>query len=194
MSVFVVEGPRGAGKTTFCNELIHGAQLIGMTAEIWKAQRDETNDPNMSPVIGMRNTFAKQLANEDPDHVYIWDRCHLTEFVMSTHLNRVWPPILYENTIQISQFLKANGIPCLLLMAEDEVILRRVNARTDGRTMDMPIELVQPLWRVAYGMCSATHLSPNNNKNQMQDNVALALSKIIKSRGQNVVDYLINQK
>lgn len=148
-NLIVIDGPKGAGKTTvalrlvsFLNDhsLSHGYESVTYHKHL-RDPLDETG--NMLKLITTRS--SKDLV--------IIDRFCWTEWVMGIYTGRVKPTGLTESSRIIDRVLQMNSIPHLLLLPPLNLLQERLanRAEEERRKVDMPWELVHPLWNAAYG-------------------------------------------
>lgn len=140
MMIVILEGPRGTGKTTLCLELVSRLQALGLPAELHKGQRIG------DPIEGMISTIREKFTE---DKIWIVDRFHLTEWVMSIHLERRDFVELTKDIRCIDIYLHQAGALGVILDAPDVVIADRVVRRNDGRGFEMPLERSRKLWEAA---------------------------------------------
>ena len=136
--IIVVEGQRGAGKSTvvsWVQEIM--TKTTSSKVEVLKFQR------GLNPAADMWATL------QDLDHkrgIFIIDRFHLSEFVISTHLNRVPLPILTYTTARIHSKLHKDKSWILYVKAPLQLIIERARTRPD-KEFYMPPEEEEALWQ-----------------------------------------------
>lgn len=128
--MIVVEGPRGSGKTTLVAQLVPALQAAGVNAIARKESRTA-----VPPTHAMLELIDMVL--ETPDTLFVFDRFHLTELVMSFMLHRRPIRDLVGETVMIDSALDALAAHRVLLLANPEILDQRVQQRADGRGHDI---------------------------------------------------------
>lgn len=169
--IVILEGPRGTGKTTLCSELVNRLKEVGLPAELHKGQR--VGDP----IEGMISTIHEKFTE---DKIWIVDRFHLTEWVMSIHLERRDFVELTRDIRCIDIHLQQVGALGVILDAPDTVIADRVTRRNDGRGFEMPLERSRKLWEAAAALSGFMNIAVNDTdqfETVMNDLVGLVRSR-----------------
>lgn len=142
MSIIIVEGPRGVGKTTLSNRI--AALLATGGAQYHIAKFERPGDPHSAMM-----RIIPQLANDTIVHIV--DRFHLTEYVMSTYHRRRPSFELLASTMHIDRTLQQYNAIGVILSAPPEVLSDRIAHRNDGRGLEMEAQESEKLWSLARG-------------------------------------------
>ena len=154
MTLIVVDGPRGVGKTTMTTQLVE--ELKGsIDIELFKSQRP------VDPITQMHQ--AINMFSENPKKVFVCDRFSLTEWVMSTALNRVEPRRLRRTISIIEERLFDLNTHYFVMMAPIDVLDERLREREAGRGWDVPKDVVWPLWTAAVGLSKVAEMVMNED-------------------------------
>lgn len=124
MSVLIVEGRRGVGKTTFITSL---AKRMDGECQIVLFKSARTAHPTIDMISTINEMASRQ------DELFILDRFHLTEFVLSAQLQRRPFGQLVSDTMYISSQLVNLQAIVVNMTAADETVKRRLAERSDGR-------------------------------------------------------------
>lgn len=125
--IVIVEGARATGKTYLIERL---QKEWSERATIVKQVRGE------DPTSDLLAAWSRQL---DPSHLYLWDRAHLTEYVMSTLLKRRSESSLHVDTVLLSSWLRQPGTLTIVLFGDPALIRRRLRKRQEAdRKQDVP--------------------------------------------------------
>lgn len=165
--IVIVDGPRGAGKTTTAQHIVSSLAAMKINATYFKkGLRAEDEYQNMVDHILM---FARM-----PEHVVVVDRFIATEFVMSTAHNRVPARTLVTWVSLINSMLKDVKALHYILLPDVAILDSRLAQRErEGvtRTWDMRAELVHPLWRTAYGLIDNANLIKNETIKERDERI-----------------------
>lgn len=125
--IIVVDGPRGCGKSSLINYLV---EISDGFVRLFKAERSE------NPFLSMLDSI--ELFTNDDNIVWIIDRFHLTEYVMSSLLDRGDHETLLKQAKQIHSLLDQHKALVIYLDANDESIRNRLVQREGNRQLDVP--------------------------------------------------------
>ena len=167
--IVILEGPRGTGKTTLCAELVRRLNDDGLPAEVHKGQR--VGDP----IEGMLSTLSEKFST---DRIWVVDRFHLTEWVMSIHLQRRDFVELTRDIRHIDTLLDQAWALGFILEAPDVVLLDRIQQRNDGRGMEMPLSESRKLWDAASKLTQFMSVVQNGDEIDRQNLLAIMCSHI----------------
>lgn len=159
----IVDGPRGAGKTTTASLIVDLLNVSGIRAKYFKKLERDPRDE----YTNMVNHIAKFRATGE---VVVCDRFVATEFVMSVAHNRADEPILTRECREIDRRLDELDVVHLILLPPLTVIAQRLAERGEnGRSWDMEVELISPLWRKAHGLLKTSALFTNHDAKSQAD-------------------------
>lgn len=168
--LLIIEGMRGSGKTTLCQQLLDDCLKAGLKAEKFKGERSDTE----SPFDGMLKAIKQFDLN--PDTVFILDRFHLTEYVMSTYLQRVETITLLTQIKTLDAYLSARSAKCVILDASYDTIDNRMSLRDERRKLDMPVLNAKNLWLEAKALSRIATIRPNDTIFQQQQTIEALIS------------------
>ena len=140
----LVDGPRGAGKSTVSQALVAKLQEEGHQATYFKKviRKPEDEFGNMMEHIDTWQAIGG---------IVVVDRYALSEWTMSIVHNRRGDYQQLTNECSIALLnATAHGF-AVILTASAEVLNDRINHRNEHRGWDMPIDTVGPIWRAAAG-------------------------------------------
>lgn len=143
MALYIIEGPRGSGKTTIVSRLL---SAYGDRCTVIKFNR--TADPPRF----MTEFLAKHyLALIDSRSICILDRFHLTEFVMRSLDKKVSKEILYETTHMIDTMLQYCGAITYVLEAPPIARKHRISKRIGNASIPEwgSYEEIDAAWKMA---------------------------------------------
>lgn len=178
MAIIIIEGRRGVGKTTMCSELHGKLTSMGIDARLWKSERTD------NPTLDMAHSIAEMIL--EPDVVFILDRFHLTEFVLSAELGRRKLGALINDTFYISRILRnQRALVFLLTAADEDVTLRLSERRQEDRAkseFDSQAD-EQAVWLAAFELFGGPHGQivriDASGVGRLQRNVDLVVSKAL---------------
>jgi len=154
--LMIIEGPRCSGKTTLAQTSIRFGY------KNMKVSRGS------NPFEDMTNWIrAISSGNEN----IIFDRFHLTEFVMGLQDGRSGANYLYNFTLSVDMMIKHKKWDTIILLPSVEVLEKRLASRNDGRGYDMPPVLAHQLWEL-----TATLFDIPVFKNENDDDFAFVAS------------------
>jgi thymidylate kinase len=128
----IVEGPDGAGKSTFVDQL---------QRQLWREERGcVLINPKAAPHLGQPREYADCLSFYQPggDIDLILDRCWRSEAVYGPRYRKVLPD--WETLDYLDRWAQARGAVYVQLDAPDEVLIQRVANRGDDliKVEDLP--------------------------------------------------------
>lgn len=162
MAILIIDGMRGSGKTTMCQKLLERFHQDGLDAVVFKGERIEGVSPHEGMILQIEE-FDK-----NPGRIFILDRFHLTEYVMSTYLQRIELGPLLMQTKKLDVALFARGAKCVLLDASYDTIDLRMSAREGTRKLDMPVLNAKNLWAEAQALSRIAKTFPNDTAAQQE--------------------------
>lgn len=171
--IIIVDGMRGSGKTTLVTEIVKRLVDREINAVQWKAERTDAG----SPYDGMMNSI--QEFDADPFKVFVLDRFHLTEYVMSTYLQRVPLQELLTTTTVLDSRLSVRHAKCVILDASYDTIDNRMALREGTRKLDMPVLNAKNLWAEALALSRIAIRRNNNTWQDFDDNVEFCVNLVI---------------
>lgn len=171
--IVIVDGMRGSGKTTLVKEVVNRLIAHGVDAIQWKAERTDAG----SPYEGMLESI-KQFDME-PFKVFCLDRFHLTEYVMSTYLQRVPLHELLTTTKTLDSLLSARHAKCVILDATYDTIDNRMALREGTRKLDMPVLNAKNLWAEALALSRIAVKRHNNTWQDFDDNANFLVQCVV---------------
>lgn len=126
----IVDGPRGSGKTTIANEIVENLKGNGFDSEYFKKGERSSYDE-------MSNMSTHLFAFTMTPKIWVVDRFHLTEMVMSTIHHREHFSKLLEGCLKITDEVKKSKGTQFFISADLDVIESRLIAR-GTRGWDIP--------------------------------------------------------
>ena len=156
MTIVIVDGPRGSGKTSLLDAV--ESELGKRGQEYSRFKHERGSDPFADMVHALAD-FTSQ-----PDIVWLCDRFLLTEYVFSIWKNRMPITTLVNKSIHISNLIAMVDAVHLVLMADPEVIEERLADRPEERKWDMPKDLYAPIWKASIGVCPSAVMVYNNDE------------------------------
>lgn len=146
LQVILLEGPRGAGKSTVGRLLVDKLKAAGKQATYFKkAVRRPDNEFN--------NMMEHIMAWKQTGGIFVVDRFAITEWVMSVVHDRCTDYELLTDECQIALFSAIEDGIAFILTASNRVLEKRMKERgEDGRIWDMDPAIVAPIWRAAAGV------------------------------------------
>lgn len=163
---------RGSGKTTLVSKLVEQLNSIGYASEAWKAQRSDS----ASPFEGMKASIAE--FDQDPFKIFVLDRFHLTEYVMSTYLQRVSLQDLLTTTTILDSMLAKRHAKCVILDATYNTIDERMSLREGHRKLDMPVLNAKNLWVEAKAISRIATVRNNDTPLNFEENLRFCVELV----------------
>lgn len=181
--VFVVDGPRSAGKTTAINEILTKCLELEIDASLHKTPRP-TPDKLWT---GIHETLTNWYMTPNGKVVLV-DRFHLTEYVYSTALGRVDDFELEQKIRRVDERLASFGSEHLrytVLMASNLQLIHRTMDREEQekRTFDIEPKLVWPIWSLAIAKSGVASIRMNETPEQANKFVDDAVNWIVTRKG-----------
>lgn len=107
--------------------------------------------------------FRLIMAQVDSNNILVVDRLVMTEWVMGIWTGRRNPTNLTEETILLDKVMASYNIPHIILGASIDTLKNRLASRpeADRQKVDMPWEVIIPLWSAARGLSQAAYWYPN---------------------------------
>lgn len=171
--MLILEGMRGSGKTTACLKILEKFKSAGVDAEIFKGTRIE----GVSPNEGMLATIKEMDSN--PLKVYILDRFHLTEYVMSSYLQRRDSVELLIQTKKLDLMLRDRSAKCVIFDATYDTIDLRMAERDGTRKLDMPVLNAKNLWAESKALSTIAVMRINNTSLDQIENVEYCFQSVM---------------
>ena len=169
--LIVIDGPRGSGKTTLVNGVVEKLQEYEVPVMKFKSERPADPFEQMKDAIDYFRSRS--------DLVWVADRFSLTEFVMSTALERINPIYLGKKMDEIHKYMAANIVSTtFVLFASNAVLDRRIKQREKGRRWDMEKKAVTPLWRAAISL-AIPHINVIPRENNFNDDLEFNIQEIL---------------
>lgn len=139
--MLTIDGPKGAGKSEICQEIVEFLNQNGKPAVYHKHLRDETDEfHNMTELVMYANS---PLSKE----IVIVDRFVWSEYVMGIYLQRTDPVFLYRRCHAVENYMHNFKISQFLLLPGTATLIRRLAERPGDRSkLDMPLVVIHPLW------------------------------------------------
>lgn len=148
--IAVFEGPRGVGKTSMIKSIVNRLELLDVPNEVFKAERGK------DPITDMLETVEEFKRKND--RIWLVDRFHLTEFVMSCATRNADFVPMWKVTEDIDgRLLRANA-KLYLLDASLETLAARIESRGDGRGHEMAPLTSEYWWDLASILSFATRI------------------------------------
>lgn len=145
MGLIIIDGPKGSGKSTTAQKLVERLNLLGHPAIYHKHYRQEKDEFN---AILEMITAPKKVT-------LVVDRLIWSEWIFGIYLEREPVKTLTRRCVTLDKIASLMNVMHILLLPPNEVMKARLQERDNNTDIDMPWELVQPLWRSAYSMSSA---------------------------------------
>jgi len=142
MTLIILEGPRGIGKSTVAYELRNLFMKTVNDVSVWKVQRGL--DPIADQLHAIAYDFNAALSSRNC--VVIVDRFHMTELVMTQYYKRRNFADALRDFELVDRLLRLVGAYGFCLTADCDTLAARIGQRADGRGLDMPIEDSFALW------------------------------------------------
>lgn len=139
----LLDGPRGAGKSTVGNALVQKLHDDGwpLVTYFKKVKRDPDNEyQNMMDHITEWTQFGG---------IVVVDRFALSEWTMSIVHNRRTDYAQLTLDCRLALNVARECGFAAILTADAEELDRRINHRNEQRGWDMPVDVVNPIWRAA---------------------------------------------
>lgn len=107
--------------------------------------------------------FRLIMAQVDSNNILVVDRLVMTEWVMGIWTDRRNPTLLTEETILLDKVMASYNIPHIILGASIDILKSRLASRSeaDRQKVDMPWEVITPLWSAARGLSQSAFWYPN---------------------------------
>lgn len=137
--IVIIDGPRGAGKTTLAEYIRDQATHIGLNAYIAKNARPE------DPLEFMLERIREGRGN----HILILDRFHWTEWVMSCWHKREAVETLDAWCKTVEVHLTMTPTVGFILQASTAMLAERIAMRNDDRGYEMPLNHAVRIWEAA---------------------------------------------
>jgi adenylate kinase family enzyme len=160
--LIIIDGPKGAGKSTLATELVDRLNQRGTHAIYHKHLRD-----NVDEIANMQGFIDRAL--EDEHVVWVADRLHLTEWVMSMVTGRNITAALTTQIRHIAQTLASHEVPMVVLLPSLEHLKVRLSRREDPvrQIVDMDWGAITPIWRAAASLVRGVEIYPNETEDQL---------------------------
>lgn len=176
--IAIFEGPQAAGKTTLIHSI--SAELLArdVPSEIWKVPRGSF------PIRDMKETLAERKLDESK--VWLVDRFHMSEWVISYATKRVWNSDEewqeYEAFLkEIDNEMKELGTMIIFVMVSPHVARKRLDDLGKDDVVG-GVEEADRYWRWGMTKTRCDCLSVmNNDRGQLRANVQV-LSDILEVR------------
>jgi cytidylate kinase len=142
----IIDGPKGVGKSTVAKLLVQHLEAAGVPATYHKHYRDPEHEFEAM-------TEMLSASSMDIGPVIVVDRLIWTEWVMGIAYERDDASKLTQRCRLLDHLAHLQGVPHVLLSASVDTLKTRLAERPEEerRKVDMPWELVTPLWSAAYG-------------------------------------------
>lgn len=141
-----------------CLRLVEELNAIGVRAKYHKHLRSPDEFKAMLSIL-VNGGYDTTL----PGEIVVVDRLIWTEWVMGIYTGREEARELTENALLLDRIVLDRQIPHVILHVSERILQDRLARRSEEerRQVDMPWELIRPLWMSAYGMSKSVILMQN---------------------------------
>lgn len=152
-NIIVIDGPRGAGKSTTARNVVKRLNDHGVSAIYFKKTGHKYNE-----IDYMRELISTWYSYSPA--VVVVDRLIASEWVHTILGQRVenfteFTHRCAELCLDLNQFTLGHFI----LLADKDVIVRRIELRGDqDHQLDQPIDTIEPMWIAAHSLLPSSEL------------------------------------